>query len=143
MTAHGGAIDSILHGFWSRVSKNKGVIFVCSLTDCVDYCTKYSICSLMWRGMDATPTLLGAKRNQVLFMRLKQSILFLKLCNFFPTRFQLSLRVAAMCSKALYRVKTMDSLDYRDSVCVFLQYLTVPLPLVTRPHLSLFIKIKL
>lgn len=24
-----------------------------------------------------------------------------------------------MCSKASYRVKTMDSLDYRDLVCVF------------------------
>lgn len=23
-----------------------------------------------------------------------------------------------MCSKALYRVKTMDSLDYKDLVCV-------------------------
>lgn len=38
---------------------------------------------------------------------------------FFSSRFQLSLRVAAMCSKASYRVKTMDSLDYRDLVCVF------------------------
>lgn len=34
------------------------------------------------------------------------------------TRFPLSLRAAAMCSKASYRVKTMDSLDYRDLVCV-------------------------
>lgn len=38
---------------------------------------------------------------------------------FFATRFQLSLRVAALCSKALYRVKTTDSLDYKDLVCVF------------------------
>lgn len=34
-------------------------------------------------------------------------------------RSQLSLIEAATCSKASYRVKTMDSLDYRDSVCVF------------------------
>lgn len=33
-------------------------------------------------------------------------------------RSQLSLMEAASCSRASYRVKTTDSLDYRDSVCV-------------------------
>lgn len=46
-------------------------------------------------------------------------VLFFLFGFFLCPRFQLSLRVAAMCSKALYRVKTMDSLDYRDLVCVF------------------------
>ncbi len=32
--------------------------------------------------------------------------------------------MAATCSKALYRVKTMDSLDYRDLVCVFLNIIS-------------------
>lgn len=34
-------------------------------------------------------------------------------------RCQLSPMEAATCSRASYRVKTTDSLDYRDSVCVF------------------------
>lgn len=33
-------------------------------------------------------------------------------------RSQLSLMEAASCFRASYRVKTTDSLDYRDSVCV-------------------------
>lgn len=75
----------------------------------------------MWRGIDAA--LSKVPRKIPFFLRLKQNELFLEFfviyIFFFSSRFQLSLRVAALYSKASYRVKTTDSLDYRDLVCVF------------------------
>lgn len=84
----------------------------------------YVVFGVVW---SRCTTLLGAKKNLILFMQC---------CSVFSIRFQLSLRVAAMFSKVLYRAKTMDSLDYRDLVCAFSN--TVPFPLVI--HLNLHSK---
>lgn len=77
-------------------------------------------------------TLSLAMKNVINSMETKPTVPQALYC-FSPARFQLSLRAAATCSRASYRVKTLGGLDYKDLVCVVSIQL-IPFPMAT--HLS-------
>lgn len=97
--------------------KNRSVILVHSLTDCLQLCAKYSVYSFGYVGNRDTPWCW--KKCVFFFLFFFNDAVAVNHVVSSAFRSQLSLMEAASCFRASYRVKTMDSLDYRDSVRVF------------------------